>query len=141
MWRRLPTRGRSACSRYRARCSRRGTRFARSNAFVIVEALALAALAVANALVGALHSGVRLVGGDCGRNPGRGLGARALRAVGSLPRRLPVGAVVAGTLVVGTAGAVAGAAVGAVGERRGGEGEQAAEGNHRVSVWWGVGNC
>merc|ERR1719506_3060917 len=91
------------------------------DAVVVVEAVALARLAVARALVRALHKRVRLVGADRDRNPRRRLGARAHRAVVLRPRGVTVRALVALALVVDAARAVARAAVGAVRERRGGE--------------------
>ena len=82
-----------------------------SNAVVVVEALALAALAVAQALVGALHLRVSIVGGRSHGNPGGGLGASAGGAVVLGEREVAVGAEVARALVVGAARAVAGATV------------------------------
>jgi len=93
-------------------------------AVVAVEALALAGLAVAGALVGALGGNVRHAVGGGGVGPRGGLGARALGAVVLRPRGVRVlRARVARALVVLAARAVAGAAVGAVG----GDGDEAAE--------------
>merc|ERR1719473_1623009 len=85
-------------------------------AVVVVEALALASLAVARALHRALDLGVGAVVRGGVVDPGVGLGAGAHGAVVLSPGRLAVlRAGVAGALVVVAARAVAGAAVGAVG--------------------------
>jgi hypothetical protein len=95
------------------------------NTLVAVEAVALAGLAVAGALVRALgHAVDVVVAGDGVLDPGRVLGARALGAVGGLPGRVVVRAQVAGAAVVGAARAVARAAVRAVRVGRGGEEEE-----------------
>merc|ERR1719214_182042 len=88
------------------------------DAVVVVEALALAGLAVADALVGALDVRVGGVGGRGDGDPGGALGARALRAVVVNPGGIAVRAVVADALVVLLARTVAGAAVGAVSGHR-----------------------
>merc|ERR1719191_1419774 len=87
-------------------------------ALIAVEALALARLAVAHALVRALGVVVRRVGAVRRVRPGERVRARAAGAV----RALPV--LEARALVVGTAHTVAGAAVGA---RRGREADQREE--------------
>merc|ERR1719171_815991 len=93
-------------------------------AVVAVEALALAGLAVAGALVGALGGDVRDAVGGGGVGPRGGLGARALGAVVLRPGGVRVlRARVARALVVLAARAVAGAAVRAVG----GDGDEADE--------------
>merc|ERR1719440_1387352 len=94
---------------------------------VVVEAVALAGLAVARSLVGALDRRVGLVGDGGDGDPGGGLGAGAERAIVGGPGGVAVRAEVAGALVVGAARAVAGAAVGAVGRAHGderGEGDE-----------------
>jgi hypothetical protein len=70
-----------------------------SHALVVVEALALAGLAVAGTLVGALDRGVGVVGSSCDGNPGEALGASAEGAVVLSPRGVAVGALVARALV------------------------------------------
>ena len=87
-----------------------------SNALVVGEASALSGGAVAVTLVGALHDGVEVVGGLDVSDPGHGLGAGALGAISGGPGSLAILAVVAGALVVGPAGSVAAAPVGAVGD-------------------------
>merc|ERR1719502_1676643 len=91
------------------------------NTIVVFEAIALAALAVAGALVGALDERVRLVGRRRGGDPRRTLGAGAERAVVLGPRDVAVGPEVALALVVLRARAVPAAPVGAVGEDGGHE--------------------
>ena len=81
------------------------------NAIVVLEALALAGLAVADALVGALHLRVRLVGSRGHRHPSGALRAGACRAVVLREGEVAVGAEVARALVVGRARAVARAPV------------------------------
>merc|ERR1719326_2385599 len=101
------------------------------DAVVVVEAVALAGLAVARALVRALNERVRLVRANGDRHPRRRLRARARRAVVERPRRVAVRALVALALVVDAARAVARAAVGAVREGRGGErGEEESADSH-----------
>jgi len=87
------------------------------NAVVVLEALALAGLAVTDALVGALNLRVSFVGSGGHSNPRSTLGARAEGAVVLGPRWIAVGAGVANALVVARAGTVAGAPVRAVGQR------------------------
>lgn len=72
-----------------------------SHALVSVEALALAGLAVARSLVGALDVGVSIVGLDGNSGPGEALGAGAEGAVVLGPGGVAVGAVVAGALICG----------------------------------------
>merc|ERR1719197_1661560 len=93
-------------------------------AVVAVEALALACLAIAGALVRALGGDVRDAVGGGGIGPRGGLGARALGAVVLRPGGVRIlRARVARALVVLAARAVAGAAVRAVG----GDGDEADE--------------
>jgi hypothetical protein len=87
-------------------------------AFVAVEALALAGLAVADALVTALGVVVSLISTVSSVRPSKSLGARAKGAVSALP------VLVAGALLVGTADTVAAARVGADGGARGDEGDE-----------------
>ncbi len=89
-----------------------------SNALVVSEALALAGLAVAQTLVGALDDGVGVVGVDHITDPGLVLGAGAAGAVGVGPLGLAIDAGIAEALVISATGAVARAAVGAVGRDR-----------------------
>ena len=97
-----------------------------SLAVVAVEALALAGLAVAHALHGALDLGVGAVVSGGVVDPGGGLGAGAHGAIVLGPRGVGVlRAGVAGALVVVAAGAVATAPVGAVG----GDGDDEGEGD------------
>lgn len=82
-------------------------RTAAALAFVAVEALAFARLAVTRALVAALGVVVSLVGAVSSVRPSKSLGATPQGAIGALP------ILVAGALLVGTADAVATAGVGA----------------------------
>merc|ERR1719453_1583868 len=99
------------------------------DAVVVVKAVALARLAVAHALVRALHPRVGLVRADRDGHPRRALRARALRAIVLGPRHVAVRAGVAAALVVHAARAVARAPVRAVrrDERREGDEEKRAE--------------
>jgi hypothetical protein len=100
-----------------------------SNALVVSEASALASLSVASTLVRALNDGVDVVGVIYISDPGLVLGAGAARAIRAGPLLLSVDAVVALALVVGSAAAVARAAVGAVcGDSR----DEAEKGNQEV---------
>ena len=101
-----------------------------TNTIVVVEALALSGLAVADALVGALYFRVSLVGGGRHRDPRSSLGAGAQGAVRLRPGSIAVGALVAHALVVAGARTVAGAPVRAVGVgdgREGGESDEDAD--------------
>jgi len=102
-----------------------------ANAIVVVEALALAGLAVADALVGALNLRVGLVSSSGDSNPSSSLRAGAEGAVVLGPCSVAVRASVAHALVVGRARAVAGAAVGAV---RRGEGSEASKSSEKKSA-------
>jgi len=98
------------------------------DAVVVLEALALARVAVAEALVRALNLRVRLIRGRGHRHPRRGLGAGAGRAVVLREGKVAVRAEVARAFVVGAARAVARAPVGAVRVTKsseGGNGENA----------------
>jgi len=84
-------------------------------AIVVVEALALASLAIAQSLVRALSGGVCTGVGGGQVNPGGGLRARAQRAIVLGPGGVVVlRAIVAGALIVCTTATVAGASIGAV---------------------------
>ena len=98
-----------------------------ADAVVVVKALALARLAVADALVGALHLRVSLVSGGRHSDPRSSLGAGAQGAVVLGPGRVAVRALVAHALVVAGARTVSGAAVRAVrvgDSREGGESDK-----------------
>jgi len=100
-----------------------------SNALVVREASALASLSVASTLVRALNNGVDVVCVINISDPGLVLGAGAARAIRAGPLLLSVDSVVALALVVGSAAAVARAAVGAVcGDSR----DEAEKGNQEV---------
>jgi len=98
------------------------------DAVVVLEALALAGLAVTDALVGALNLRVCLVGGGSDSDPCSSLWACAKRAVVLSPSGVAVRAGVAHALVVPSARAVAGAPVRAV---RGSQGGVAGKGNEK----------
>jgi len=81
------------------------------NTIITREALALASLAVARSLVGALHPGVQVVRVDDITNPGEVARAGAQRAVGAGPLRLAVQTCEALAVVVHLACAVVGAVI------------------------------
>jgi hypothetical protein len=100
------------------------------NAVVVVEALAFTSLAIADSLVGAFDRRVGLVGRGGDGNPGVRLGACSVTAISTSPSDFAVRAVVARALVVGAAGAVAGAAVRAVRVGGADEGKEEESGLH-----------
>lgn len=92
------------------------------NTLVVGIARALASGAVAVTLVGALHDGVKVIGGLDVADPSHRLGASALGAISSSPGRLTILAVVAGALVVDTARSMTTASVRAVSNSNSGKG-------------------
>jgi hypothetical protein len=105
-------------------------------AIVAVEALAFTGLAVTHALHGAFDLGVGAIVSCSVVDPGGRLGAGADGAIMFSPSRIVVlGTSVAGALVVGAAGAVAGTAVRTVGRDSadGGEGDEELEHGKEVA--------
>ena len=99
-------------------------------AFVAIEALALARLAVADALVAAFGVVVSLVGAISSVGPSKSGGAGTCGTIGTLP------VLVAGALVLGTADAIARAGVGTGGVGHDGEAEDDGGSFHdAVSSW------